>query len=103
MGKYPRQKQKRRGEKLAQIREGLGWSQSEMLQELGIAEDYDRSIINNYEKNRREPPLFILLEYARLSGVCLDEIVDDEADLPKTLPAKRAHHASTKSTRKSRK
>jgi transcriptional regulator with XRE-family HTH domain len=91
MGKYPRRKQKRLGEKLLQIRETLKLSQNEILWHLGLSEDYSRTIVSNYEQDHREPPLFILLEYARLSGVCLDAIVDDDVDLPKRLPATAKH------------
>jgi transcriptional regulator with XRE-family HTH domain len=91
MGKYPRRKQKRLGEKLLQIRETLKLSQNEMLWNLGLGENYSRTIVSNYEQDHREPPLFVLLEYARLSGVCLDAIVDDDVDLPKKLPATPKH------------
>ena len=91
MGKYPRRKQKRLGEKLRQIRETLNLSQNEMLWRLGLSEDYSRTIISNYEQDHREPPLFVLLGYARLAGVCLDAIVDDDVDVPKTLPATPKH------------
>jgi transcriptional regulator with XRE-family HTH domain len=91
MGKYPRRKQKRLGEKLRQIRETLKLSQSEILWRLGLGEDYKRTIISNYENDHREPPLFVLLEYARLSGICLDTIVDDDVDVPKRLPATPTH------------
>jgi transcriptional regulator with XRE-family HTH domain len=98
MGKYPRQKQKRVGEKLRQIREVLGLSQSDIVREFDLPENYQRGMISNYENDHREPPLFILLSYAKLSGVCLDEIVDDEVDLPKVLPVKGRHHNLRKST-----
>ena len=91
MGKYPRRKQKRLGEKLRQIRETLNLSQNEILWRLGLSEDYSRTIISNYEQDHREPPLYVLLQYARLAGVCLDAIVDDDVDLPKTLPATPKH------------
>ncbi len=58
MGKYPRRKQKRLGEKLLQIREALKLSQNEMLWHLGLSEYYSRTIVSNYEQDHREPPLF---------------------------------------------
>ena len=94
MGRYARPKQKRLGEKLKHIREALGLSQNGIVLQLGLAEDYDRGMISLYENNHREPPLFVLLNYSRLSGVCLDELVDDEVDLPKVLPVKRKGHHS---------
>src|SRR6267378_2022035 len=91
MGKFPRRKQKRLGEKLLQIRETLKLSQSEMLLQLELSEKYKRTIISNYEQDHREPPLFVLLGYARLAGLCLDAVVDDDVDMPKKLPATPKH------------
>jgi len=91
MGKYPRRKQKRLAEKLLQIRLALGLSQNEMLRQLGAEEELYRTNISNYELGEREPPLYVLLGYAHLAGVCLDVIVDDELDLPAKLPAKPKH------------
>jgi len=47
--------------------------------------------VSGYERGEREPPLPVLLMYARLAGVCLDVLVDDEQDLPDKLPAKPKH------------
>ncbi len=91
MGKYPRRKQKRLAEKLLQIRLALGLSQNEMLRRLGADEDLYRTNISNYELDEREPPLYVLLGYARVAGVCLDVLIDDELDLPAKLPAKPKH------------
>jgi transcriptional regulator with XRE-family HTH domain len=93
MGKYPRRKQKRLAEKLLQIRLALGLSQNEILRRLGAEEELYRTNISNYELGEREPPLYVLLAYARLAGVCLDVIVDDEADLPAKLPGKSRHRS----------
>lgn len=91
MGKYPRRKQRRLGEKLRQIRDTFELSQNEILWRLGLDEEFTRTNISNYEKDQREPPLYVLLQYARLAGICLDAIVDDDVDLPKTLPATPTH------------
>jgi hypothetical protein len=40
-----------------------------------------------YEHNRRQPPLNVLLAYARIAGVPLEQIVDDNLEL--TLPEKQ--------------
>jgi transcriptional regulator with XRE-family HTH domain len=93
MGRRPRRQQKRLAEKLLQIRVALGLSQNEMLARLGAEEDLYRTNISNYELGEREPPLYVLLGYARLAGVCLDVIVDDELDLPAKLPAKAKHRS----------
>jgi transcriptional regulator with XRE-family HTH domain len=44
--------------------------------------------ISNYEQGKREPPLQLLLAYARLAGIPLEILADDEMDLPARLPAK---------------
>lgn len=91
MGKYPRRKQERLAEKLLQVRLALGLSQNEMLRRLGAEEELYRTNISNYELGEREPPLYILLGYARLAGVWMDVLVDDELDLPARLPSAKRH------------
>jgi transcriptional regulator with XRE-family HTH domain len=91
MGKYPRRKQRRLADKLLQIRVSLNLSQNEILRHLGLDEELSRTNISNYELDQREPPLFVLLQYAHLSGVCLDVLVDDDLELPKRLPSVPAH------------
>ena len=51
-------------EKLLEVRMKLGLSQGEMSRRLG-GEDTDRAYISKYERGILEPPLVILLEYAR--------------------------------------
>ena len=80
---------KRLGEKLRQIRDALGLSQSEMLRRLGLDGELWYTQISAYETGRREPPLIILLEYAKAAGVSTDVLIDDELDLPAKLPARR--------------
>ncbi len=83
-----RLRQKRLGEKLLQIRLALGVSQSEMLRRLDAEDLITYHQISGYESGRREPPLIILLKYARVAGVSTDVLIDDELDLPVRLPAK---------------
>jgi len=80
------QKVERLGEKLLQIRMGLGLSQSEMLRRLGYEESVYYTRISDYERDKRVPPLPLVLEYARVAGVHVEDIVDDELDLPAKLP-----------------
>lgn len=80
MGRKPRLRPKRLAKKLRQVRLALGISQSEMLNRLGFDIHYSR--ISEFELGKNEPPLPILLRYARLAGVSLDVLVDDELDLP---------------------
>jgi transcriptional regulator with XRE-family HTH domain len=86
MGSASRPKPARLAEKLLYIRATLGLSQSEMLARLGEADDLFRSSISAYERGVREPPLPVLLKYARLVGVYVDALIDDEVDLPEQLP-----------------
>jgi transcriptional regulator with XRE-family HTH domain len=87
----PRQKPERLAEKLKQIRLSLDLSQDGMLERLGMAEEFVRSRISAYELGNREPPLPVLLRYARLVGISTDVLIDDEMDLPAKLPAKPKH------------
>jgi transcriptional regulator with XRE-family HTH domain len=88
-----RQRAERLAEKLLQIRLTFGLSQTEMLRRLG-AEDmvlYNR--ISEYERGIREPPLPILLRYARLAAVPTEVLIDDDLDLPANLPGPTDHEA----------
>ena len=89
MGKRARQKPERLAEKLAQIRKALGLSQSEILKRLGVEDQIDYTAISKYELGRNEPSLIILLRYARVAGVHMEDLVDDELDLPTKLRKKR--------------
>ncbi|HEY0764647.1 MAG TPA: helix-turn-helix transcriptional regulator [Pyrinomonadaceae bacterium] len=74
-------------EKLLQIRHCLGLSQSEMVKHMGVAELIHYTNISKYELDKNEPPLMILLAYAKVAHVHLEEIVDDDIDLPRKLPS----------------
>jgi transcriptional regulator with XRE-family HTH domain len=91
MGAKPRLKQQRLPEKLRAIRDALGLSQTEMLRRLGAEELIEYNRISEFETGKREPPLRILLLYARAANVCMEVIVDDDLDLPAKLPAKTKH------------
>jgi transcriptional regulator with XRE-family HTH domain len=89
MGRASRQERhypKRLSEKLLQIRTALGLSQNGMLWRLGSPEGLLGTSISGYERGVREPPLTILLEYARVAGVCVDVLIDDAVALPSKLP-----------------
>ena len=83
-----RLKSKRLGEKLLQIREALGLSQSEMLKRLGYEDVLPYNRISDYELGKREPPYPMVLQYARAANISTDVLIDDEIDLPAKLPAK---------------
>ena len=86
MGRSPRPRPARLGEKLLTIRQRLRLSQTAMCKALELEVDY--SAISNYELGTREPPLPVLLKYARLAGISTDVLIDDDLDLPKRLTAK---------------
>jgi len=87
MGKAARLKPARLGEKLLQIREALGLSQNGIIRRLKFPEPISREHVSAFELGKREPPLLVLLLYARAAGVAIDVLVDDALDLPKRLPA----------------
>jgi transcriptional regulator with XRE-family HTH domain len=89
MGERARPKPERLPEKLLRIRMALKISQSELIKRLGAEISQNR--VSDYELGRGEPPLPLLLSYARLAGVCLERLVDDDLDLPEKLPIKSQH------------
>jgi len=91
MGRQPIPRPKRLAEKLALIREGLGLSQNELIQRMGLADFILREEVSDFERGKRVPPLPVLLQYACVAGVYIDAIVDDELDLPSKLPSSPKH------------
>lgn len=81
-----RPKPKRLAEKLLAIRNALGLTQLEMFRRIGVEDSFTYNRISEYETGKREPHLKILLQYARLAGVYMEDIADDELDLPDKLP-----------------
>ncbi len=84
---YARPKPERLAEKLLAIRTALGVSQPELYRRLGVEHLIDYTRISTYERGKNEPPLMILLEYARLANVYVDALIDDALDLPDRLPS----------------
>ena len=84
----PRPRSLRLASKLRHIRETLELSQTQMLVRLGLEDTMHYGRISQYENDEREPTLMTLLAYARVAAVHLEDIVDDELDLPVELPAK---------------
>lgn len=83
-----RQKALRLPEKLLQVRLAFGISQTEMLKRLDVEDMIVYNRISDYEIGNREPPLPILLRYARVAGVSMEVLVEDELDLPAKLKPK---------------
>ncbi len=97
-----RVKPERLPEKLLEIRLALGLSQSEMLRRLGLEEQMDYKRISEFERGTTEPHLSVLLQYARAARVHMEDLVDDELDLPAKLPGKVTYrgikHATIRKT-----
>jgi transcriptional regulator with XRE-family HTH domain len=55
-------------------------SQTEMARALGLTVHY--SAVSNFELGTREPDLLVVLRYARLAGITMETIVDDNLSLP---------------------
>ena len=89
MARYPRRKPARLTEKLVQIRTSLGLSQNGMVRRLGLEDELGRETISGYEIGTIEPPLHVLLAFARAANVYVDALIDDELDLPTKLPSTR--------------
>ena len=90
MGRSHRPMPERLAEKLYFIRRHLDLTQEQMVERLEskLRENFQDEVslypghISEYERGRREPPLTVLLQYARLAEVPLENLVDDGLDLP---------------------
>ena len=91
MGRKSRLKVTNLPEKLRKIREALNLSQGGMLKLLDFEELTDRSVISGYERGEREPPLPVVLRYARVAGVSVDCLIDDDLNLPLELSGSKTH------------
>ena len=89
MGTASRSKPKRLADKLFQIRQALRLSQNGLISRLGLTDKLSQYNISVFERGVREPPLEVLLLYARAVGVWVDVLIDDELDLPAKLPSTR--------------
>ena len=70
-----RQRPKNLPAKLLAVRHRLNLSQAQMVKRLGLNMHYSR--VSEFELGRRFPPVYVLLAYARLAGVHIDDLVDD--------------------------
>ena len=80
-------KSARLGEKLRSIRLSLGLSQNGILRRLGLDDELTQAEWSAYERGVRIPSLPVLLMTAELAGVWMDVLVNDDLDLPESLPA----------------
>ncbi len=82
MGRSSRPTPKYLASKLRRVRDGLELSQAAMCEKLGFPKIHPAHI-SAYEQGKREPPLPVLLKYARLARVSTDVLIDDKLKLPK--------------------
>jgi len=90
---HARRRPLRLAEKLLQIRTALGISQTEMHRRLDVEDEIPYTRISDYELDKSEPTLMIILRYARLAAVPTEVLIDDELDLPAKLPGPTDHEA----------
>jgi transcriptional regulator with XRE-family HTH domain len=85
--RHPRPQPDRLALKLGQIRAALGYTLEEMAEALKGARKSPpaKGHVQRFETGQREPSLLVLLEYARVAGVSLEVLVDDDLDLPRKL------------------
>jgi transcriptional regulator with XRE-family HTH domain len=93
----------RLAEKLLNIRNSFDLSQAQMVellksQELPEPLRLYAGNISRFEQSLREPPLLVLLAYARAANVSIDLLIDARLNLPQRLIA----NASLTKTQKSR-
>jgi transcriptional regulator with XRE-family HTH domain len=60
----------------------LDLTQPEMIKKLAVKEKLYPVSISEYERGKREPPLLVLLRYAKVAGVSTDVLIDDRLNLP---------------------
>lgn len=86
MGRSVRPRPKRLGEKLRYIRSALNLTLEQLIERLNYKDSpiYPTNI-SGMERGEREPPLLLLLAYARLAKISTDVLIDDELELPNHL------------------
>jgi transcriptional regulator with XRE-family HTH domain len=74
-----REQPKHLARKLLAIRQNLGLSQTEMAKALKLKVSY--TVVSGYELGTNEPNLLVLLRYARLAKVPVENLIDDKLKL----------------------
>lgn len=106
-GKRRRPRPNHLHEKLRQIRQAYNLSQSEMVNRLGLTEELNPSDISAFERSpenkwSREPALPHLLRFARVAGVNVEVLIDDELELPDKLASDPMHGVIKRSAKHGR-
>ena len=102
MGRAKRLRPKYLPSKLLKIRTALGLTQNELIRAMGLLEVIYQGSVSEYESGIREPPLPVLLKYARLAKVSTDLLIDDALELPAKLrtTGKQNQRARSSATRR---
>ena len=91
MGRSHQPRPTRLATKLREIRLKLDLTQEQMFERLGDTKTrLYPGHIGLYEMDQRVPPLLVLLRYARVAGVPMEILIDDELDLPEKLSIRKA-------------
>ncbi len=100
MGRANRQRPELLAKKLHSIRTQLELTQEQMIERLDCPQIplYPASI-SQYESGKREPPLLVLFQYAKVAGVPMELLVDDDEELPARLPSMSGHEWIMKKVR----
>jgi DNA-binding XRE family transcriptional regulator len=96
VGTRPRSKPKYLAAKLLAIRQQLGLSQSEIATQIGLTSKNRNARVSEYENDKKEPPLALLLRYARLARVCTCVLIDDQAELTSKSHRRSRNETCTK-------
>jgi transcriptional regulator with XRE-family HTH domain len=69
--------------KLASARARLRMTQSELAAALSDSTlTVSKQDISKYERDKREPPVIVLLRYSRLTNITIEVFADDHLNLP---------------------
>ncbi len=100
MGRSRRPRPERLAEKLLQIRMQLGLTQEGIVERLAYTRSpLVPSQISEFERGLREPPVQVLLHYARMAGVPMEMLIDDGIDLPDRFPGMPEYERMMKKVR----
>ena len=82
MGRRKRTVPAKLGNKLLAIRNSLGLTGEQLIEKLNCPSiPLQKAHISRYENGLAEPPLIVVLQYAKLAKVHMEAIVDDSTDL----------------------
>lgn len=83
MGRSQRLRPKKLAKKLRRIRENFELTQEQMVKELKGYVKRERiyaATISQFEADKREPSLLVLLAYSKFSGIPVNSLIDDEIE-----------------------